>query len=211
MEWPSGTWGMDGPPRTFIHVGHGEPVGHQGCDPMDRLRSHERPPRMWPCGQVMKDVGSEGSTKAMTSETDCREWRLNGPPRTWGMDGTSKVGARGQAMHGIGHGWITKDVWIWMAMQDMDGPLRTRTPKHAVQDSLTRSFFSLLDLPAFPLAHSRAKKAIVVLLKEKKQQEKNVAHWFQTNTAGNARKDVRCVLGTRGNPVLHAGCRGRSS
>lgn len=121
----------------------------------------------------MKDVGSEGSTKAMTSETDCREWRLNGPPRTWGMDGTSKVGARGQAMHGIGHGWITKDVWIWMAMQDMDGPLRTWTPKHAVQDSPTRSFFSLLDLPAFPLAHSRAKKAIVVLLKEKKKHQED--------------------------------------
>lgn len=57
--------------------------------------------------------------------------------------------------------------------------------------------------PSCSFGSHLCKEAVVILLKEKKRH-KNVAHSFQTRAAENMRKDVRCVLGTRGNPVLHA-------
>lgn len=120
------------------------------------------------------------------------------------------------------HGWDlnSKTPWTshagyraWMSHQehgDMDGHAghgwanEGMDPTNTLQDSLTWSFSSLLDLPAVPLAHICAKKPLSFYLRKKKKRQKNVAHSFQTRAAENMRKDVRCVLGTRGNPVLHA-------
>jgi len=60
-----------------------------------------------------------------------------------------------------GHGW---------ANEDMD-------PTNTVQDSLTWSFSSLLDLPAVPLAHICAKKPLSFYLRKKKDTKTWLIHF----------------------------------